>query len=93
MHFPDRDAAIDFVINAWKFGNRDGAYAGADREAVDNLFTQSPDGFSRYGCDEGGFDTSTCNYRNRGANLYAQITAEKEPEGWIVTSIYMSTDG
>lgn len=90
---PDPRAAIEALIGAWRAGNREGALLVADPTSVDNIFTQSAEGFELYGCDSGEFDTSNCNYRNRGTGGYAQITAEKQPQGWLVTSVYMSTDG
>lgn len=85
--------AVEQLVSAWRAGDRAAAARVADATAVRNIFTQPAGGFELYGCDSGEFTTSTCNYRNRSTAGYAQITADKQAAGWIVTAVYMSTDG
>lgn len=91
--FPDPQAAVEALVDAWRAGDSATALQGATAESVTNLFSQPPDGFELYGCDSGEFETSTCNYRNRSTGGYAQITAEKRPAGWVVAAVFVSTDG
>jgi hypothetical protein len=91
--FPDPQAAVDALVDAWRAADSATALQGATAESVTSLFSQPPDGFELYGCDSGEFETSTCNYRNRSTGGYAQITAEKRPAGWVVVAVFVSTDG
>ncbi len=93
LAFPDPQAAVVHLVDAWRAGDPATAAQGATTEALTTLFDQPPDGFELYGCDSGEFETSTCNYRNRSTGGYAQITAERRPAGWVVAAVFVSTDG
>ncbi|MBI2709081.1 MAG: hypothetical protein HYX34_05230 [Actinobacteria bacterium] len=90
---PDPRAAIEALVTAWQAGDQAAAARVAQPKAVRDLFTQPAAGYGLYGCDSGEFDTSICNYRNRATGGYAQITATRTPKGWVVDSVYVSTDG
>ncbi len=93
LAFPAPREAIDHLVDAWRAGDRAAALAGAELPAVDALFAQPSDGYDLYGCDSGEFSTSTCNFRNRSTGGYAQVTAKQGPGGWVVISVFVSTDG
>jgi hypothetical protein len=90
---PTPRLAIEKFVAAWSAGDRAAAQRIARPAAVNAVFAQSSQGFALYGCDSGEFDTSTCNYRNRGTGGYAQITAAKTPGGWVVDTAFLAADG
>lgn len=82
--------AMEELKAAWEAGDQDRARRIAPSDAVDALFTVAPSGYEIYGCDTGEFETSTCNYRNRGTGSFIVVTADRRPEGWQVATILLT---
>lgn len=86
-----RDASNE-LKDAWETGDQGRARAIAPGDVVDALFLVPADGWETYGCDSGEFETSICNYRNRGSGGYISVNLQKHPEGWQVASIDINGD-
>ena len=84
--------AVDELKAAWEAGDQARARAIAPGDVVDALFAVPADGFEVYGCDTGEFETSTCNYRNRGTEAFIVVTAARSDAGWQIATVDINTD-
>ncbi len=84
--------AVNELEAAWETGDQARARAIAPGEVVDALFLVPPDGFEIYGCDSGEFETSACNFRNRGTEAFITVTAQRSDAGWQIATIDVNED-